>query len=172
MSKLTWLQLRQDVLDLVRERTTSERRRSSQQAAAAKIRDSLWNQLGHDAVGSPAPELSVCVREARVLITQADQAQGQRKTLEKQIREGQRSLGKLRDALQAAQEAWDAWVQSWQVAVQSVGYDVDTPVDQVEAEIDVMQDIERLLDRIRSIRSERIETMRPISMAWKQQLQA
>ena len=156
---LTWLQLRQDVLDLVRERTATERRRSAQQAAAAKIRDSLWNQLVHDAVGSPAPELSVCVREARALITQADQAQGQRKTLEKQIREGQRSLGKLRDALQAAQEAWDAWVQSWQVAVQSVGYDVDTPVDQVDAEIDVMQDIERLLDRIRSIRSERIETM-------------
>jgi uncharacterized protein YhaN len=40
-----------------------------------------------------------------------------------------------------------------------VGYGADTPVDQVDAEIDVMQDVERLLDRIRSIRSERIETM-------------
>ena len=39
------------------------------------------------------------------------------------------------------------------------GYGVDSPVDQVDAEIDVMQDVERLLDRIRSIRSERIETM-------------
>jgi uncharacterized protein YhaN len=156
---LTWLQLRQDVLDLVRERTATERRRSAQQAAAVKIRDSLWNQLGHDAADSPAPELSFCLREARALITQAEQAQGQRKTLEKQIREGQRSLPKLRDGLQAAQESWDAWMQSWQVAVQSVGYGVDTLVDQVNAEIDVMQDVERLLDRIRSIRSERIETM-------------
>lgn len=156
---LTWLQLRQDVLDLVREGSAAERRRSVQQAAAAKIRDSLWNRLGHDAAESPAPELSVCLREARALITQADQAQGQRKTLEKQVRDGQRNLGKLRDGLQAAQEAWDAWMQSWQVAVQSVGYVADTPVDQVDAEIDVMQDVERLLDRIRSIRSERIETM-------------
>ena len=156
---MTWLQLRQDVLDLVREVSAAERRRSVQHAAAAKIRNSLWNRLGHDAAESPAPELSVCLREARALITQADQAQGQRKTLEKQIREGQSGLGKLRDALQAAQADWDAWMQSWQVAVQSVGYGVETPFKQVEAEIDVMQDVERLLDRIRSIRSERIETM-------------
>jgi len=156
---LTWLQLRQDALDLVRERSAAERRLLVQQAAAAKIRDSLWSRLGHDPAESPAPELNVCLREARALITQADQAQGQRKTLERQIREGQRSLGQLREVLQSAQEAWDSWMQSWQVAVQSVGYGADTPVDQVDAEIDVMQDVERLLDRIRSIRSERIETM-------------
>lgn len=156
---LPWLQLRQDVLDLVREGSAAERRRSVQQAAAAEIRDSIWNRLGHDAAESPAPQLRVCLREARALITQADQAQGQRKTLEKQIREGQRGLGKLRDALHAAQEDWDAWMQSWQVSVQSLGYVADSPVDQLDAEIDVMQDVERLLDRIRSIRSERIETM-------------
>jgi uncharacterized protein YhaN len=156
---LTWLQLRQDVLDLAREGSAAERRRSVQQVEAEKIRDSLWNRLGHDAAESPVPELSVCLREARAVITLADQAKGQRKTLDKQIREGQRSLGKLRDALQAAQEAWDAWMQSWQVAVQSVGYGADTSVNQVDAEIGVMQDVERLLDRIRGIRSERIETM-------------
>jgi len=156
---LTWLHRRQHVLDLVREGSTAERRQSVQQAAAAQIRDSLWNRLGHDAAKSPAPELSACLREARAVITQADQAQGQRKTLEQQIREGQRTLGKLRDALQAAQEAWDAWMQSWQVAVQSVGYGADTPVDQADAKLDVMQNLERLLDRIRSVRSERIETM-------------
>ncbi|MBM3369717.1 MAG: hypothetical protein FJY46_03045 [Betaproteobacteria bacterium] len=156
---LTWLQLRLDVLDLVRERSAAERRLLAQQAAAANIRDSLWSRLGHDPAESPAPELNVCLREARALITQADQAQGQRKTLEKQIREGQRSLGQLREVLQSAQKDWDSWMKSWQVAVQSVGYGADTPVDQVDAEIDVMQDVERLLDRIRSIRSERIETM-------------
>ena len=92
---LTWLQLRTDVLDLVREESAAERHRSVQQAAAAKIRDSLWNRLGHEPTESPAPELSVCLREARAQITQADQAQRQRKTLGKQIREGQRGQGKL-----------------------------------------------------------------------------
>lgn len=156
---LTWIQLRLDVLKLVSERSAAERRFLEQQEKAAKIRDSLWSRLGHDPAESPAPELSVCLRKARALITQADQAQGQRKTLEKQIREGQRSLGRLRGAFQSAQEDWDSWRQSWQAAVQSVGYGADTPVDQVDAEIDVMQEVERLLERIRSIRSERIETM-------------
>ena len=158
-TSLTWLQLRQDVLDLAREVSTAERRRSAQQASAAKIRYSLLSRLGHDAAESPRPELSVCLREARALITQADQAQGQRNTLEKQIRAGKLSLGKLLDALQSAQEDWDAWMKSWQAALQSVGYGADAPVDQVVTEIDVMQDVERLLERIRSIRSERIETM-------------
>lgn len=156
---LIWLQLRQDVLGLVREASDAKFRLAAREAAAAKIRDSLWHRLGHDSAESPAPELNVCLLEARASITQADQAQGQRKTLEKQIREGQLSLGKLRDALHAAQKEWDAWTQSWLVAVQSVGYGADTPVDKVDAEIEVMQDVERLLDRIRSIRSERIETM-------------
>ena len=156
---LTWLQLRTDVLDLVREGSDVERRRLAQQAAAAKIRDSLWNRLGHEAAESPAPKLSVCLRDARALITQTDQAQGQRKTLEKQVREGQQSLGKRRDALQAAQKDWDTWMKSWQMNVESVGYGADTPVDQVDAEIALIQDVERLLDKIRSVRSERIETM-------------
>jgi uncharacterized protein YhaN len=43
--------------------------------------------------------------------------------------------------------------------VQSIGYGADTAVAQVEAEIGAMQDVDRLLDRIRGIRSERIETM-------------
>ena len=156
---LTWLQLRQTVLDLVRERSAAERRLLGQQAAVAETRDSLWSRLGHDPAEAAAPELSVCLREARALITQADQAQGQRQTLERQIREGQRSLSRLLETLQAAQEDWDAWMQSWQEVVQSVGYGSDTPVNQVDAEIEVMQEVERLLDRIRSIRSERIEPM-------------
>ena len=156
---LTWLQLRQDVLDLVGERSTADRRRSDQHEAAAQVRDSLWSRLGRAAAGSPVPELGVCLREARTLITQADQAKGQRKSLEQQIRDGQRSLAKLKNTTQAAQNDWDTWTESWQLAVQSVGYGADVPVEQVEAEMEVMQDVERLLDRIRSIRSERIETM-------------
>ena len=154
-----WLQQRQQVLALEAERAAVERRRSAQQAAAAQIRDTLWTMLGEASAGSPAPALGVCLRQARAQITRADQAQGQRETLEQQIREGQRSLATLQAAMQSAQERWDAWGQSWRLAVQSAGYGADAPVDQVEAEMAVMQDVERLLDRIRSIRSERIDTM-------------
>lgn len=154
-----WLQQRQHVLDLVTERATAERRRSVQQEAAARIRGSIWKLIGTESAQAAVPELSECLRQARAQITLADQAQGQRKTLERQIREGQRTLATLQASVQSAQDSWDAWERSWLVAVQSTGYGGDAPVDQVEAEIEVMQVVERLLDRIRSIRSERIDTM-------------
>jgi uncharacterized protein YhaN len=116
-------------------------------------------QLVLDLAETPAPELGVCLRRAREQITLADQAQGQRTTLEQQIREGRLSLARSQAALETAQQGWDAWGQSWQQAVQSIGYGADTAVAQVEAEIGAMQDVDRLLDRIRGIRSERIETM-------------
>jgi uncharacterized protein YhaN len=156
---LTWLQQRQGVLDLVTERAKAERRRSAQQADAARIRDSLWKMLGGESAETPAPELSVCLRQAQDQITQANQVQGQRKTLEQQIRDGQLRLAQLQASEKSAQKDWDEWERSWQLAVQSAGYEANVPVDQVESEIEVMQDVERLLDRIRSIRSERIETM-------------
>ncbi len=154
-----WLQQRQRILGLVAERANAERRRATQQAASERTREHLWTMLGMESAGTPAPELSECIRQARAQITLADQAKGQRKTLEQQIREGQHSLTTLQATLQSAQEAWDAWQRSWQVTVQSSGYGEDTPVDQIEAEIEVMQDVERLLDHIRSIRSERIDAM-------------
>ncbi len=156
---LTWLQQRQSVLDLVTERAKAERRRSAQQADAARIRDTLWKMLGGESAETLAPELNVCLRQAQDQITQAAQAQGQRKTLEQQIRDGRLSLAKLQLSVESAQNDWDTWETSWQLAVQSAGYGANVPVEQVEAEIEVMQDVERLLDRIRSIRSERIETM-------------
>lgn len=156
---LSWLQSRQSVLDLVRDRASAVRRRSLQEAAAAQIKERLWAGLGRTTTAVSVPELSVCLREARALITQADQAQGQRKTLEQQIREGQRSISKLQMTCQLAQQEWDRWMQSWKEAAESIGYFADTPVSKLAAELDLMQEVERLLDRIRSIRSERIETM-------------
>ena len=61
--------------------------------------------------------------------------------------------------MQSAQAAWDTWSRSWQAAVLAAGYEATVLADQVEAELEVMQEVERLLARMRSIRSERIETM-------------
>lgn len=154
-----WLQQRQHLLDLVTARAAAERRHAAQHATATQLRDRIWHLLGTESAQTPAPELRECLRQARARITLAEQAQGQRQTLEQQIHAGERSLDTLQFAVQSAREAWEAWEGSWRAAVQAAGYDADTPVDQVEAEIGVMQHVERRLDRIRGIRSERIETM-------------
>ncbi|UCU92327.1 ATP-binding protein [Hydrogenophaga taeniospiralis] len=156
---LVWIQQREVVLDLLTERAQAERQLSNGVAAAARIQHALWTMLGGESSDQPGPELAECVRQARNQITQADQARGQRDTLEQQLQGGQSSLGTLQTTVQTAQTAWDAWEQSWQAAALSAGYDDSVSADQVEAEMAVMQELERRLERIRSIRSERIDPM-------------
>ncbi len=154
-----WLQQRQGVLDLLAQKLNTERQLSDRQEAALHIQQSLWAMLGAAPSGEPAPELAECVRRARTQITLADQAQGQRATLEQQLHDGHSSLVTLQASVQSAQAAWDAWDQSWRAAVLAAGHEATALPDQVEAEIEVMQEVERLLARIRSTRSERIDTM-------------
>lgn len=154
-----WLQQRQVVLDLVGEMADTGRQQSVRRQAAAEKQQSLWSMLGAESSDSAAPELIECVRRAQAQITLADQTQGQRDTLEQQLREGQSSLVTLQGAVQSTQAAWDTWCQSWQAAVLAAGYDASVLTDQVEAELEVIQEVERLLARIRGIRSERIDTM-------------
>lgn len=154
-----WLQQRQVVLDLVNEMADTGRQQSVRRQAAAEKQQSLWSMLGAEPFKPVGPELVECVRRAQAQITLADQAQGQRDTLEQQLHEGQSSLLTLQGAVQSAQAAWDTWSQSWQAAVLAAGYDASVLTDQVEAELQVIQEVESLLARIRSIRSERIDTM-------------
>lgn len=154
-----WLQQRQGVLDLLAVKLNAERQLSDRRETAFKIQQSLCTKLGEDPCGEPAPELAECVRRARAQMTQADQAQGQRTTLEQQLHDGHNSLVTLQASVQSAQAAWDAWDRSWRAAVLAAGYEATALSDQVEAEIEVMQEVERLLARIRSTRSERIDTM-------------
>ena len=154
-----WLQQRQGVLDLVNEWADTERQQSVRRQAGAENRQSLWSLFGAESTEAAAPELAECVRRARAQITLAHQAQGQRDTLQQQLHEGQSSQVTLQASVQSAQAAWHTWSQSWQAAVLAAGYDASVLTDQVEAELEVTQEVERLLARIRSIRSERIDTM-------------
>ena len=154
-----WLQQRELVLDLVSEEESAERQQSGGQEAAAKIQQSLWSMLGAESSEGTVPDLAECLRRARAQMTLADHAQGQRNTLEQQLHEGQSSLVNLQGAVQSAQDAWETWSRSWQDAILAAGYEASVLADQVEAEIEAMQEVERLLARIRSIRSERIDTM-------------
>ena len=154
-----WLQQRQGVLDLLNELADTARQQAVRRQAGAENQQSLWSMLAAESFDAAAPELAECVRRARAQITLADQAQGQRDTLEQQLHAGQSSLVTLQASVQAAQAAWDTWSRSWQSAALAAGYATAVLTDQVEAEIEVIQEVERLLARIRSIRSERIDTM-------------
>lgn len=162
-----WLQQRQRVLDLHAEHSQATQQQAAQTQDAARIQQTLWALLSpespeaHAQTANPsdAPELAECLRRARAHLSQAEQAQGQRNSLTQQRHEAQTSLLSLQTTLQTAQAAWHDWEQSWQAAVAAAGYPDTALADQVEADLDTLQALERLLDHIRSIRSERIDHM-------------
>jgi uncharacterized protein YhaN len=154
-----WLERRQRVLDAALERAKLQRRLAAEQAEAARLRDTLWALLAGDHPTEPAPALKPCLRLAQDQLTQAAQAQGQRTTWEQRLHEGHLGRAPLRASLASAQHDWEAWQQAWQQAAVLAGYEATVSVEQVEAEIQGMQEIDQLLDRIRRIRSERIDTM-------------
>jgi len=155
----SWLQRRQTVLDLSSDRAQAERRRTTSLEAAERARSSLWMALSDQEMGQQPASLAECLRLANAQIRSHEQAQGQRKTLEQQLRDAQRNLPSLQTALQAAGKPWDEWTQSWQGAARAAGYSPEVALDQVEAEVEVMDKVEGLLDRVRDIRRNRIDAM-------------
>jgi uncharacterized protein YhaN len=153
-----WLEQRRKVLDLIRDQNDLKRQRQARIDAIETARQAVWLELQQDS-RKDVPELAECLRVAREQIALADQARGQRKTLEKQILEGNANLVTLQNAVNSALESWREWESSWLDAVKAAGYPEAVFADRVEAELEVMDEIDRLLTKIRSIQSERIDKM-------------
>ncbi len=154
-----WMEQRQRVLELAAERSVVERQLRNLRDAGAAARMALWTALRDERTDDAMPELPVCLLTARRKLATAEQALGQRSTLQTQLREHRKELAALQDAVQRAQDAWTKWESTWRAAMEAARYEPTALPDQVEAELDVMKDVELLLGKIRSIRSERIETM-------------
>lgn len=154
-----WLGQRVKVLDLARAQQELEQQQQGASAAGEQSRLGLWAALAPQAGEQEAPALSTCVRMARQQITQADQARGQRLTLGKQLDEARANLPALQHGVASAQAAWQEWQAAWLDAVATAGYPQTVFTDRVEAELEVMEDIDQLLLRMAAIQSERIDTM-------------
>jgi uncharacterized protein YhaN len=154
-----WLSQRSKALGLLRVRSEVERQRKARIDAAEAARKTLWAAIKPEARIDEAPELAECLRMAREQITLADQAQGQRKTLEAQLAEASASLPALQNTRNSANQAWQEWEASWLDSVKAAGYAESVLADQVEAELEVIAEIDRLLIKIRGIQTERIDTM-------------
>lgn len=153
-----WLDHRRKVLDLIRDQDDLKRQRDARLDAIETARQAVWSALQKNSQDD-VPNLAECLHVARDQIALADEARGQRKTLEGQILEGNASLVTLQNAVDSALESWNEWESSWFDAVKAAGYPESVFADRVEAELDVMDEIDRLLTKIRGIQSERIDKM-------------
>jgi uncharacterized protein YhaN len=154
-----WLQQRRKALDLLRDQSEVERQRKARLDAAEAARKTLWAQIKPEAKAGDAPDLAECLRIARDQITLADQARGQRKTLDSQLAEATASLVTLQNAVDSTISAWQEWEASWLDSVRAAGYPDSVFADRVEAELEVIEEIDHLLIKIRGIQTERIDKM-------------
>lgn len=157
-----WLDARAQALQAAAEHAALKAQLQTREARLQAVHQHLWAQLktqtGADA-HAPAPPLADCLRQARACEAAAAQASAQRRLLTEQAQAAEQALGQLQASQTAATEAWDDWQRAWTDATQAAGYAPGVFADQVDAELQVLADIEERLERIRSHRTERIETM-------------
>lgn len=152
-----WLQQRQQALHILEEKTSLDDQQARLLANIADVQQTLGTLL--NASAATLPDLSECVRQARTLLSRAEQARGERKTLEAHIRQEQQNLVRLDAELETARKEWQSWENRWQQALGSAGFDTTMPVEHVEAQLAQLDDIDTLLERSRQLQQERIEPM-------------
>lgn len=154
-----WLRQRRTVLEIGAELGQLDQQHKDLVTAGVELATALWSMLGCASEETEIPPLHDGLQRARKLLAAVDQAQGQRSALEQQVADAQNSVPRLQNLLQQAQSAWSEWETAWQAAVKAAGYESAATAGQIEAEFEAIQEVERLLTLIRSIRSERIEPM-------------
>jgi len=154
-----WLTQRRKALELLRDKSEVERQKKTKIDSAEAARQALWVQIKTEGISGDAPVLAECLRIARDQITLAERARGQRKTIEKQLAEATTSLVGLQNAVSSAINVWKEWEASWLDSVRAAGYPDNVFPDRVEAELEDIEEIERLLIKVRGIQNERIDKM-------------
>ncbi len=154
-----WLKQRTKVLEQATAVATLVHERVLKQQAADQHRGRLWGLLDSAASPIDTPAFSTCLQAARARLAAAAEVEGQRKALEHQIEDAGRDLPALQEATDAAGAAFERWTVEWQAVVTVAGYPTDVAPGQVKAELPTQERIDRQLEKIRGIRTERIDTM-------------
>ncbi len=156
-----WLEQRSQVLALQQtiercQRQSQALQQASQQAHSALLA-CLWPAQAPEHLA--APSLAECIAQARQRLRTAERLHGQREGLEQQLRSIRRALQQLQADSAHAEQQWLNWQQQWQQALQAAGYPSDTAPEVVRSTLDTLEQIHQGLDKIDSIRTERIEAM-------------
>ena len=132
-----------------------------EEAAAEHARRAVLGQLLAAGVQAREGEsLGALCATAGEHIKESDAAVERRKTLRQQLTQGERALQDLEDELKCADEAYGQWEQEWSSALTAAK--VSTPshtVAEAEAAIDQVAKVADALDKVDTIRRDRIDSM-------------
>lgn len=130
------------------------------QAAIEDVRVSLASALGQDATQGDGAVLSVLMLEADGRVRTAASAGGQRKSLDKQMADGERDAAPLSDEALQARQALDEWSRQWVRLLGEAGLDPKMDVVLVEGLLGTFEEVAQALASMRKTKLERIDKMR------------
>lgn len=112
--------------------------------------------LGEDGADS----LSTLARRAEAFIGSVNEAETQRKTLSAQLHTAQAAVKTLQQAAEDAKAAENKWTRNWSDALQKAALPPDSSPAAVEGALELIQDVEKKLRKMREIQTDRIDAMR------------
>lgn len=104
--------------------------------------------------------LSTLARRAEAFIGSVNEAEAQRKTLSAQLHTAQAAVKTLQQAAEDAKAAENKWTGDWSDALQKAALPTDSSVAAIEGALELIQDIEKKLRKMREIQADRIDAMR------------
>jgi uncharacterized protein YhaN len=154
-----WLASRRKALDAQDALVEATRQLDASMAAGEEARLALAALLIEPGGTIPEASLEECIRTAESMIDQSSLNKGQRATLEKQIAQAHKAMVALKEASEDAERDWQSWNGSWTLACQEAAYPQDTSIDEVRGGLEDLGNIENALEKIQSIRVDRINAM-------------
>lgn len=107
-----------------------------------------------------ADSLSTLGRRADAFIISINDAETQRKTLSAQLHTAREAVKALQQAAEDAKAAVSQWRQGWSNALEKAALPPDSSVAAVQGALELIQDVEEKLRKMREIQVDRIDAMR------------
>jgi len=120
----------------------------------------LVAELGKTGVPIVAQPLTVLTLAAERYVQAAASVSGQRRTLEKQVSDGERDVSPLLDTARKDKEAADQWANQWAQLLHGAGLDGSSDVPSIERVLDAAAKIDAALASMRKTQVDRIDKMR------------
>lgn len=157
-----WLERRTRALALQQNLARLQRQYQDSTQVAQEVHAALLALLYPSAPKSAKhhPDLAECMALARQMLAETERLHGQRESLRQQASTARRVLLDLQQDWAAAQQQWQHWQLQWQQQLHQAGYGGYVEPAPLRTALEVMERISTGLDRIDSIRTERIEAMR------------
>jgi uncharacterized protein YhaN len=167
---LEWIELRSQILEIASRRAATEREAATVRQEEARACDILVRELkslGVDTIPVAARPLRVIVEMALEIQRRHETSASARKGLEAGFKKATAETGRKRKALEAAEAELKAWQDQWTAAVQSLRLNTAAISETLDAQINAIDELREVANRINDLRHERIDKIERDIAAFK-----